>query len=237
MKLTTDVFDRTQRGVAFRAAGTIGEIYLYDEIGPGGYSESAFVENIQALGDVSQINLFINSPGGSVFSGWTMYEILNRHPARINVYIDGHAASMASVLAMAGDRIEMAENAWMMIHWPYDANSDTADDSDKVLEKIAAQIITAYAKRTRLSNRQIEVMMRANGPQGTWMDAKEAVRRGFADAIYAPLAVAACSFDYTGLGFSGPPQPVAVAPQTPPEPSLKDRLIDWGNFVRRGMRA
>jgi ATP-dependent protease ClpP protease subunit len=78
-----------------------------------------FSEDLKALGDISHINLHIHSPGGDVFDGIAIYNLLNKHPAKVTVHIDGLAASMASVIAMAGDRIVMPENALMMIHKPW----------------------------------------------------------------------------------------------------------------------
>jgi ATP-dependent Clp protease protease subunit len=84
----------------------------------GGMSAKTFVTELQKLGKVDVINLHINSPGGSVFDGVAIYNSLKSHPARIEVDVDALAASIASVIAMAGDEIRIAENAMMMIHDP-----------------------------------------------------------------------------------------------------------------------
>ena len=76
----------------------------------------------------SQIDLHINSPGGSVFDGLTIYNLLKQHPATVTTYIDGLAASIASVIALAGDRVIMADNALFMIHQPSGAVVGTASD-------------------------------------------------------------------------------------------------------------
>ena len=98
---------------------TSAEISIYDEIGGWGISAQQFSQEFKALGNnLKQIDLHIHSPGGDVFDGIAIYNLLKNHPANKTVYIDGLAASMASVIAMAGNEIIMPENAMMMIHKP-----------------------------------------------------------------------------------------------------------------------
>lgn len=94
------------------------DIYIFDEIGYWGVSARQFASTLKALGELDHINLHIHSPGGDVFDGIAIYNLLNSHPASKTVYIDGLAASMASVIAMVGNPIIMPENAMMMIHYP-----------------------------------------------------------------------------------------------------------------------
>ena len=94
------------------------EVLLYDEIGGWGISARQFATDLKALGDVGQIDLRIHSPGGDVFEGMAIYNFLRNHPANVDVYIDGLAASMGSVIAMAGNTIYIPENAMMMVHKP-----------------------------------------------------------------------------------------------------------------------
>ncbi|MBU5386934.1 Clp protease ClpP, partial [Citrobacter cronae] len=86
-------------------AGGVATVTLYDEIGGFGITARDFAEELSTLGRVSQIDLHIHSPGGDVFEGLAIYNLLKNHPARIVVTVDGVAASMASVIAMAGDRV------------------------------------------------------------------------------------------------------------------------------------
>jgi ATP-dependent protease ClpP protease subunit len=109
-----------------------------------------FVSDLQALGDVSHINLHINSPGGDVFEGIAIFNALKFHGAAITVHIDGIAASMASVIAMVGNPVIMPENTMMMIHKPWgfaggDAN-DMRDYAD-LLDKMESVLIPAYAEK------------------------------------------------------------------------------------------
>ncbi|KMM55666.1 Clp protease ClpP, partial [Bacillus glycinifermentans] len=97
-----------------------GEIYIYSEISSAQFwgdevTAQTFKEDLDGLGEVSALNIYINSPGGSVFEGNSIYNIIKRHKAHVNVYVDGLAASIASVIAMSGDTIFMPANAMMMI--------------------------------------------------------------------------------------------------------------------------
>ena len=98
--------------------GRGAEIVIYDEIGAFGIPAKAFLDELKALGPVPELTVRINSPGGSVFDGVAIYNALKRHSAAITVWIDGIAASIASMIAMAGDEIVMPENAMLMLHDP-----------------------------------------------------------------------------------------------------------------------
>jgi hypothetical protein len=94
------------------------EIVIYDEIGAFGIPAKAFLDELKALGPVAELTVRINSPGGSVFDGVAIYNALKRHDAAITVWVDGIAASIASMIAMAGDEVIMPENAMLMLHDP-----------------------------------------------------------------------------------------------------------------------
>src|SRR5688500_6032448 len=99
-----------------------GEIWIYDVIGDdwlGFISGRTFVRDLRSMGDVSESVVHINSPGGSVHDGVAIYNSLKEHAANVTVKIEGAALSAASLVAMAGDKIHMAENAMMMIHEPW----------------------------------------------------------------------------------------------------------------------
>ncbi len=86
------------------------DIYIYDEIGFWGVTAKQFISDLNALGDITHINLHINSPGGDVFEGIAIFNALKTHGASITVYVDGVAASMASVIAMVGNPVIMPES-------------------------------------------------------------------------------------------------------------------------------
>lgn len=176
------------------ASGKTAEISIYEQIGASffedGVTAKSFERDLRALGDVTQINLSINSPGGSVFEGNAIYNMLSFHKARVVVTINGLAASIASVVAMAGDEIIMPENSMMMIHNPWSRVTGNADELRKqadVMDKIKESIMTAYEAKTGQSREKIADMMNAE----TWMTAQEAKDLGFASVISKPVKMAA----------------------------------------------
>lgn len=178
----------------FRAKGSTGEIWLYDQIGSDfwgeGISAKTFTKELTALGKVSTINLRINSPGGDVFDGLTIYNQLNAHPARVTVDVDGLCASIASVIAMAGDEIRMAGNAMMMIHNPHGMAIGDSTEMQRVaalLDQVKGNLADTYAARTGNLRASIEAWM----SDETWLTADAAVQMGFADAVTQEQRVAA----------------------------------------------
>ncbi len=169
------------------------EIFIYGDIGEGFWSEGVgakqFAKDLKALGDVKKITLRINSPGGSVFEGLAIYNQLKAHKAEKEVYIDGLAASIASVIAMSGDKIHMPENAMMMIHDPSGLVMGSAEDMRKMaaaLDKIKDGLVTAY-RRSGKTDEEIGQMM----TDETWMSAEEACEMGFCDETITAMKVAA----------------------------------------------
>lgn len=200
------------------------EIYVYDEIGYWGVTAKDFARDLKEVGKGAAIDLHINSPGGSVTDGIAIYNLLKNHQNSVNIIIDGIAASMASVIAMAGDTITMPENALMMIHNPWGGAMGDADEMRKtadVLDKMKTALISAYASKTGLGDEEISAMMDAE----TWMTGAEAAELGFADQTSAEVKIAA-SFDTTKLNnFNNPlienlTQPSAYAETNQEEPSM-----------------
>ncbi len=187
-----------------------GEIWLYDQVGEGffgGMSAKTFADELNKLGQVDTISLHINSPGGSVFDGVAIYNTLKRHPARLEVDVDGIAASIASVIAMAGDEIRMAANAMMMIHDPYGFSMGDSTDMRKtadLLDQIKGVIVDTYAKRTGQPAADLEAMM----SEETWMTAAQALEHGFSDKTTEDQRIAAAyGFDFSV--FKHPPKALA----------------------------
>ena len=175
--------------VEFKAAADgeqVAEIYIYDEIGFWGISASDFVRNLMMISAAS-IDVHINSPGGDVFDGISIYNALRAHPAKITCYVDGIAASAASFIALAGDKCIMAETAMMMIHKAWGltiGNEDDHLDQAIVLGKIDDQLASIYAAKTGKTPAECKSLMKAE----TWMTGKEAVDMGFCDEISNDLA-------------------------------------------------
>ena len=173
------------------------EIYVFDEIGYWGVTAKDFARDLKEVKPNGAIDLHINSPGGSVTDGIAIYNLLKNHPSTVNVIIDGLAASMASIIAMAGDTITMPENALMMIHNPWGGASGEAEDLRKtadLLDKMKSALISAYTIKTGKSSEEISDLMNAE----TWMTGSEAVEMGFATQVSAEVQLAA-SFDISKL--------------------------------------
>lgn len=172
-----------------------GEVLLYGEISDVSWwgdevTPKQFKEDLGALGDVETIKVFINSPGGDVFAGQAIYSMLKRHKAQVHVYIDGLAASIASLIAMAGDKVVMPANAMMMIHNPWTLAVGNANDFRKLaddLDKIRDSMITAYGSRSALTTEEIKGLLDAE----TWLTAQECVEYGFADEVEEAKELAA----------------------------------------------
>ena len=192
--------------------GARADLWIYEEIGTDfwgeGLTAKKFVEDLAAL-EVDHIALHINSPGGSVFDGQAIFNAIERHPATVTTYIDGIAASIASVIALAGDTVEMAANALFMVHDPYGMAMGTSADMRQmadVLDKVGDTIIGVYERKTGLAPEAILEAMAAE----TWYTAAEAEAAGYADSVAAPVKAAALSrFDFKSLGYRHVPDALA----------------------------
>lgn len=177
------------------AAGTPGrvEIYLYEEIGRWGISAQSFINDCRDAGvfEASNVDLHIHSPGGDVMHGFAIYNTMQRLTGKVDIYIDGLAASMASVIAcLPNATVHMPSNAWMMIHKPWGGmagDSDEMRDYADFLDRNESMMLTAYMQKTGLSREEIGALLKAE----TWMDGAEAVAKGFADVLEEPLDAAA----------------------------------------------
>lgn len=168
-----------------KAAATRGELYLYDEIGDGffgGISPTMVAEALTELKGCKTLDVYVNSPGGNVFDGKAIYAQLKRFPANKVVHIDGLAASIASVICMAGDEIRMSKGAEMMIHQPFVVAAGTSEDFRKtadLLDQIEDTLVQTYCDRTKNEVAAVKAWM----ADETWMNAETAKERGFCDAI------------------------------------------------------
>ncbi len=130
---------------------------------------------------VKNIDLRINSPGGDVFDGVTIYNRLKQFDAHITVYIDGLAASIASIIALAGDEIKIGEGALYMVHLPWTfayGNRMELDNTVSRLMDVEEQMVSIYAKKTGLDRSEIKALLEAE----TWLDADQAIEKGFVDS-------------------------------------------------------
>ncbi len=183
----------------------MAELYLYDGIGHG--SAKNLIDGLNKT--KGGVVLRINSGGGSVFEGLAIYNAIQRR-GQVTVKIDGLAASIASLIAMAGNRIEMAENALLMIHNPWsDTSGDSADlrKQAELLDKAKISMLSAYAGRTGKPEAEISQIMDAE----TWFTAEEALQHKLIDSIYQPLSMAA---QYVGIEHFNLPDRIKAMTQT-----------------------
>ena len=165
------------------------ELSLYDEIGSFGIGAKEFIAELKEHKD-QHIHLRINSPGGEIVEGSAIYNALTRHKGGLTVHIDALAASMASVIAMSGDPVYMADNALLMIHNPWTLAAGEAKDLRKqadLLDTMKSNLIRAYQKKSGMEEKAIAKLM----DEETWLDAVEAVALGFVDAIEDGIPAAA----------------------------------------------
>ncbi len=183
-------------------SGQPAELLIYDVIGDwAGLSARQLVNTLKDI-EADEITVRINSPGGSVFDGIAIYNALRYHSAHIHVRIEGLAASIASVIAMAGDTIHMAENALLMIHNPFGWVGGDAEELRKMadmLDKTTEVIAQTYCSRCELESDAVKQLM----DDETWFTAAEAQQKGLIDNIDSPVKMAA-SFDLSG--FSKAPE-------------------------------
>lgn len=190
-----DRFFARSVGTKFSASlsGDATEIDLYDEIGGWGVTARDFRNRLKdASGDIV---LRVNSPGGSITDGVAIYNDLLAHKGKVRVEITGVAASIASIIAMAGEEIAIAENAFMMIHngWGLTVgNKQDHMDAVTVLTKMDDAMARTYATKAKTGIRTIKQMM----DDETWMGGKEAKELGFATEILKPIDAQA-KFDMT----------------------------------------
>lgn len=165
---------------------------IYDEIGFWGVQAKDFISD---LGKVTSkvLNVEINSPGGDVFAGLAIYNALKGSGKEIVVKVMGVAASAASLVAMAGDKIVMPKNTFMMIHNPWSfakGNADELRDTADTLDKIGGALLATYAAKTGMSEDDLKPLL----AKDTWMTADEALASGFATEVIEDVKAKA-SFD------------------------------------------
>ena len=235
-----------------KADDKAAEIVIYDEIGASWWGEETvtakqFITDLDALGDVDNITLRINSPGGDVFDGVAIHNAIRNHSAKVTAHVDGLAASAASYIAMAADKIVMPANSFMLVHGSSGfafGNADdmraTADDLDRIDKSMTA----TYVARSKSTTAKIKALMK----EDRLMDAAEAKAFGLADEVTAekkmaakfslrllPKAAAEKYRAQTGDGQGDPPPPAPgpeetgqqpVADPPPPPPAEKDPPAD-----------
>lgn len=211
------------------SADTPSVLSIYDEIGFWGVQAKDFVSELAAVKS-KVINVEINSPGGDVFAGLAIYNALKSSGKEIVVKVMGVAASAASLIAMAGDRIVMPKNTFMMIHNPWSfamGNADELRETAETLDKIGGSLLATYAARTGMAEDKLAEML----AKDTWMTADEALEMGFATEVVEDVKANA-KFDMAradlpeavravfAMAAAPTPEPT-VEPQPEPQPEPK----------------
>ena len=177
-------------------AQDVTEILIYGDIGESWYentvSAAQFVRDLQAV-STPKVTVRINSLGGSVPDGIAIHNALSRYPGEVTVEIDGVALSMASLIAMAGKKTRMAENAMLMVHAPWlgytSGNASELRDQADMLDTFAAAMATSYSRKSGMSNDDVLALLTDGADH--WYTAEEALAAGFIDEITAPVEVTA----------------------------------------------
>lgn len=180
-----------------RADARAAEVFIYGDIGESWNGDTVaakdLVRELAAL-EVDALTIRINSYGGSVSDGLAIHNAIKRHPAATTVAIDGVAASIASLIAMAGDTVEMADNALLMVHAPWAlaiGNSTDMRDVADMLDTWADAMATSYAAKTGKDKAAVLALL--TDGQDHWYTAEEALAEGFIDSTTAALPLAAAA--------------------------------------------
>lgn len=231
----------------------VASISIYGDIGSWGISAASLVDELKAI-DAPEIWLSINSPGGEVFDGLAIHSALRSHRAKVTVQVDSLAASIASVIAMAGDRIIATPHSQFMVH---DAQGVACGDPEEMreyadfLDRQSDNIASVYAERAGGTVKQWRARMKAT----TWYFADEAVDAGLADEVAQPQRMdpheeeqaraTAAAWDLSVYNYAhtsreqapAPTQAVETEPPAAPEPAAPAPVFDPDAFRTAAVAA
>jgi ATP-dependent Clp endopeptidase proteolytic subunit ClpP len=217
------------------------EVAIYDEIGFWGITAKQFLTEFKKIPPSAKVFLRINSPGGDVFDGTAIFNVIKRHEGEVISTIDGLAASMASVIALAADKVVMPDNAFMMIHNPWGISWGDAEDLRDyadILDKIKSQIANTYAAKSGKDIKEINDMMDAE----TWLTGTEAKEAGFVDEVTESVKLAA-RFNQLNHFVRTPaalatalPPPAPVTTETPAPASQSPADIDSDGLAAKNAK-
>jgi ATP-dependent Clp protease protease subunit len=247
------------------AESSTAEIVIYDEIGKSWWGEETvsakqFLDDLNALGEVTNITLRINSPGGDVFDGVAIHNAIKNHKAKVEARVEGIAASAASYVAIAADKVVMPANSFMLVHGASGMSWGNADDMRAIaddLDRIDKSLTATYVARGKSTTAKVKALMK----EDRLMDAAEAKEWGFADEVTSekkmaanfslrllPKAAAEKFRAVTGEGQGDPPPPAPqpeasevqpVATPTPPAPEVKEppsaKVVDLNMAKQQGI--
>lgn len=187
------------------------EIFIYSDIGYDWWEDKStaqlFAEELKNLGDVSSIDLHINSNGGDVFDGQAIHTLIKNHKGFVTAYIDGLAASIATVIAMGADKVIMPKNAMMMIHNAWTGLYGNANDLRKMaddLDHINDTIVHTYLAKVK--DKTDEATIRDLMNKESWLNAEECLSLGLCDEVSEPVKMAACLTKEQAYKFKNAPK-------------------------------
>lgn len=213
----------TKAWYEIKAKDEVGEVSIFDEIGGFGVTLGDFKRDLDAVRKSKAIRVLLNSPGGSVFDGLAIYNLLAGMREKVSVEILGIAASAASVVAMAGSSRTMRSGSFLMVHNPWGVtigNAAEMREMAETLDKVAGELVNIYAANSALTQEEVRAAMDAE----TWYTATEAEEAGYVDAVETEKEIAALAFDIEKYPYARVPdvmleraQPKAATPRTPRE--------------------
>jgi len=214
--------------------GAAADLLIDGPIGGwGGVDSADVVTQLRAVPPNKPVRVFLNSPGGNVFDGLALYNALRQRP-RVEVHVTGLAASIASVIAVGGATLAMAEASMLMIHEPHAGVLGTADDMRKMaelLDQTAGLLADVYVRKTGAERRQVRDWMAAE----TWFTARQAFDAHLADVVTdtAPAAALAVAASFDLSGYKHPPEwNVQPVPLVGPRAALAARARMVKNWSR-----
>jgi len=221
---------RTWFNIAAKSGDTL-EIDIFDEIGGWGITAKMFVEKLRSAGQFANIVINLDCPGGDCNEGFTIFDAIKASGANVVVNITGLAASMASVIMLAGNKIRIAENGRVMIHRVTGGvygNGDELDAAAKIIKQFEDRIVGLYMARTGLDEATIRDMMKAQ--MGTWFFGQEAIDNGFADEVMKGTKARAFKNEWAHLFKSLPAalfdtRETTTPPHSPAKPSPMNKLF------------
>lgn len=183
----------------------VAEVSIFQEIGSWGITAEAFIEDFKAVKDRASIKVYLNSPGGSVFDGLAIYNMLSSVKEKLTIEVMGLAASIASVIFLAGGERIIDDGGFVVIHNPFMSTvggSEELRKSADTLDKIREQLVNIYEANLNLPREEIEKML----DEETWLNADECLQYGFATSIDKQTKAAAALYNLESRGFKKLPK-------------------------------
>jgi ATP-dependent Clp endopeptidase proteolytic subunit ClpP len=204
------------------------EVVIYDEIGAFGINSKTFIEEIKNI-STEEVLIRINSPGGSVIDGLSIHDAIKRMPQKVTVKIEGLAASIASIIAIAADEVTMSQNSLFMIHNVWGGETGGAKDMRKaadLMEKMGDRLVNIYVSKTGKDESEIRNWM----DDETWFTSDEALEAGFINFIDEPIALAA-KFNLKTLNYKNTSLVVDMFNSNKKIIKMENQIEELKNFI------